>query len=160
MPLENSCEKYSGKLIFILPIIGFGWSRIAPDSFSDLSGTAIEPPAPFQVRLMEFYYFLGKIKAGAGIVEENNHPLDKKWAAFCIRDRGEDLYNLTTNPGKYNVAIGDNKPTIKIDPDNLPMPQWMQFQGTPCLSGLGYIVESPTSLEEIHKRIRNAQKPS
>ena len=113
---------------------------------------------PFRARLIELHYIQDKIKAGVGTVEEQGHPLNSQWVAFCLRDREEDVYDLTTNPGKHNVTIGNTKPTIKIDPLKLAMPQWMQFEGSPHLSGLGYIVESEMSLEEIYERIKKARK--
>ena len=113
---------------------------------------------PFHAKLMEFHYFLNAIKAGIGIVEKKDHPLDKQWVAFCIRDRGEDIYNLATKPGYYNISIGANKPVIKIDPDNFAMPEWMQFESSPYLSGLGYITDSVITFEEIIERIKNARK--
>ncbi len=67
------------------------------------------------------------------------------------------MYDLTVRPGKYNVSIGGRKPTITIDPEHLPMPEWMQFEGVEVLSGLGYIVDSETSLEEIFRRLKQAK---
>jgi hypothetical protein len=147
MPLETSCTEYIGKLVFILPIVGYGWCRVDPNEPPDHLGGAIDTPQPFHARLLEFHYFDGEIAAGIGIVEEPNHLSDKDWVAFCIRDRGEDMYNLTTKPGKYNVEIGKNKPTIKINLD-IPMPQWMRFEGPPIASGLGYIAESEAQIKE------------
>jgi hypothetical protein len=89
-----------------------------------------------------------------GTVEEKGHLSHGKWVAFCLRDRGEDIYDLAARPGKYNLSIGGNKPAISIDPENLPMPEWMQFEGVEVLSGLGYIVEAETSLEEIFRRLK------
>ncbi|MBI3867779.1 MAG: hypothetical protein HY299_04535 [Verrucomicrobia bacterium] len=147
MPLENSCTQYTGELVFVLPIVGYGWCRIDPNARADQPGGAIDTPHPFHAKLVEFQYHDGKIVGGIGTVEEPNHPLDKEWVAFCIRDRGTDLYDLTTNPGKYNVGIGKNRPTIKIDLD-IPMPQWMQFDGPPIASGFGFIAESETQIKE------------
>jgi len=147
MPLEDLCAQYKGGLVFVSPVIGFGWCLVERDALSVRSADA-EPPRPFHARVSEFHYFLGKIKAGSGIIEEQNHPLDKEWVAFCIRDRGKDMYDLTTKPGKYNLRIGSKKPRIKIDPENLPMPECMQFQSQ-CLSGLGYVAESATWIKAI-----------
>lgn len=153
MPLENTCENHKGNLVFVLPIIGFGWCKIVPNSLSSQPGGAVEPPEPFHARITEFYYLEGDIKAGAGIVEEQSHPLDKEWVAFCIRDREEDMYNLTTKPGKYNVRIGKRKPTITIVPDSLPIGEWMQFKSSIVLSGLGYVAESATWIKDVYNRI-------
>lgn len=141
MPLDNSCEQYKGNLVFVWPVIGFGWCRMNPQSPPLQPGEAIDPPSPFYARLLEFYYFADQIAAGIGIVEQSNHPCDKNWVAFCIRDRGMDTYNLTTNPGKFNVQIGENKPNIKISLD-VPVPQWVQFEDSTVSSGLGYIATS------------------
>ena len=157
MPLEDSCKKYQGGLVFVLPVEGFGWCRTGPGAPPDQPGDWMEPPTPFHARVAEFHYFRGGIKAGVATVEENGHPSDGKWVAFCLRDQGEDVYDLAARPGKYNVSIGGKKPAITIDPERLPMPQWMQFEGVEVLSGLGYIVDSETSLEEIFKRLKQAQ---
>ncbi|MGH8023694.1 MAG: hypothetical protein ACRED1_08940, partial [Limisphaerales bacterium] len=57
-----------------------------------------------------------------------------------------------------NIAIGRKKPVIKIDPEKSAMPEWIQFEGEPHLSGLGYIIESATTIEDIYERIKNARK--
>jgi hypothetical protein len=148
MPLEDSCEQFRDKLVSVLPVIGFGWCLIKPCLAPEEAGDPIEPPSAFCARLVEFHYLLGKIKAGIGKVQEQGHPLDKQWLAFSIRDRGDDMYDFTKKPGKYNLRIGAEKPTIKIDPEKLPMPEWMQFENIPCLSGLGYIAESASLITE------------
>lgn len=158
MPLEDSCAKYQGSFVFVLPVEGFGWCRTGAGAPPDQPGDWMEPPAPFHARVVELHYFQGKIKAGVGTVEQRGHPLQDKWVAFCLRDRGEDMYDLTGRPGKYNVRIGDGKPTITIDPEHLPMPEWMRFWGEEVLSGLGYIVDSETSLEEIFRRLKSDGK--
>jgi hypothetical protein len=132
--------------VFVLPIAGYGWCRVDPSAPADESGGAIDTPQPFHAKVLEFHYFDGKIAAGIGTVEERDHPLDKEWVAFCIRDRGTDMYDLTNNPGKYNVGIGKHRPTIKIDHD-IPMPQWMLFEGPPIVSGFGFIAESETRIK-------------
>jgi hypothetical protein len=147
MPIEISSAQYINKLVLVWPIIGFGWSRLDPSAPSNQPGVSIDPPLPFHARLLEFHNFAGKIAGASGMVEEPQHPLDKEWVAFCIRDRGTDVYNLTTNPGKYNVEVGKNKPVIKIDLE-VPMPQWMQFEGSPIVSGLGFIAESEAWIKE------------
>jgi hypothetical protein len=147
MPLESSCEEQKGKRIFIWPIVGFGWDQINTQAPPFQPGEAMAPPSPFHAKLEEFHYFNSQIEAGIAIVEEPNHQLDQKWVAFCLRDRGVDLYNLTTNPGKYNVCIGNVKPIIQISLD-IPMPLWMRFERFPVSSGLGYIAASRRCLEE------------
>jgi len=72
---------------------------------------------------------------------------------------GTLTFNFLTNPTDYNIRIGKTKPVINIDPEKLPMPEWIRFQASPFLSGFGYIVESETSPEEILKRIRKSQEP-
>jgi hypothetical protein len=149
MPLEKSCTDYVGKLTFILPIVGFGWCRVDPGAPADQPGGAIDTPRPFHAKIQEFHYLDGKIAAGVGIVEDPEHQFDKEWVAFCLRDGGIDMYDFTTNPGKYNLRIGRNKPTIKIDLD-VPMPQWMRFEGPPIASGFGFIAESEIWIKEKH----------
>jgi len=157
MPLDKSCEQYKSNLVFVWPIIGNGWCRIDPKAPPFQPGDEMEPPTPFHARVLEFHYLADKIAAGIGIVEESEHPFNKEWVAFCIRDRGADLYNLTTSPGKYNVAIGNTKPTIKIDLD-FPMPQWMQFEGPPVASGFGYIAVSDTWITRKYEWLMKDRK--
>jgi hypothetical protein len=154
MPLEQACEKYIKSLVFVLPVEGFGWNKIVPNSRERSSGEPIEPPEPFRVRMSEFHYYNGMIQAGVGVVESRGHPLDKMWFAFCLRDRGRDIYNLTTKIGKYNLGISEAKPTIKIEPDNLAIPEWIQFGDSPYLSGLGHISESEISLDEVFSQMK------
>jgi hypothetical protein len=155
MPLEESCMKFLGRSAFVLTAEGFGWSRIVGGGASGEPGEHIEPPAPFHVRVEEFHGFGGGIAAGVGTVQEAGHTSEGKWVAFCLRDRGEDIYDMSRRPGKYNVRIGERKPTISIDA-NLPMPQWMQFGDAEVLSGLGYVLDSETSLEEVFRRLHGA----
>jgi hypothetical protein len=147
MPIEDSSIQYINKLVLVWPIIGFGWSRVDPNVPPDQPGVSIEPPPLFHARVLELHKFAGKIAGGVGTVEEPNHLLDKEWVAFCVRDRGADMYNLTTNPGKYNLEIGKNKPSIRIDIE-VPMPQWMRFEGSLIVSGFGFIAESETWLKD------------
>ena len=150
MPLESSTEEYKNRLLIVWPIIGFGWSVIDTHASSEQPGQSIEPPSPFHMRLLELHYFGGQIAGGVATVEESAHDFHGDWVAFCIRDRGTDVYNLTTNPGKYNVRIGKNKPTIKIDLD-VPMPQWMRFDAGQVASGLGIIAESKNWIKEARR---------
>lgn len=161
MPLATSCESYKGKLLFVLPTIGSGWSQRFPSTPRFQPGDSIAPPLPFSARFSEFHRFRGAVRAGVGIIEQQSHPLDKEWIACLVRDgMGALTYNFSTNPADYNIGIGKTKPIIAIDEENLAMPEWMQFQGSPHLSGVGYIVESPTSLGEIYQRIQRARLPA
>jgi hypothetical protein len=153
MPIEDSSTQHINQSVLVWPIIGFGWSRVDPSLPPGQSGVPIDPPQPFHAKLLEFHNFAGKIAGGIGVVEEPCHALDKEWVAFCIRDRGTDMYDLTSNPGKYNVSVGKNKPVIKIDLE-VPMPQWMRFYGSPIASGFGFIAESETWIKEKHSWIK------
>jgi hypothetical protein len=65
---------------------------------------------------------------------------------------GSLTYNLSDNPAQYNISVCKVKPVIKIDPENLAMPEWMQFEGAPYLTGLGYIVDSEAEFYKMVKR--------
>ena len=146
-------------MVFILPIIGFGWSRRLPSTPRFQPGDSIEPPSPFNARIVEFHYFDGGIRGGTGIVEQQNHPLNGQWIGFCVRDKmGTLTCNFSTTPMDNNIRIGKTRPAIKIVPEKLAMPEWIRFEGEPYLSGLGYIVESATTIEEIYQRIKNARR--
>ena len=161
MPLENSCEKFKGQLVFVLPTIGFGWSRRLPSTERFQSGDSIEPPSPFSARILEFHYYDGGIRGGIGIIEQQDHPLNGDWIGFCVRDgTGTIICNFSNNLADNNIRIGKTKPVIEIDEEKLAIPEWIQFQGTPFLSGSGYVTESPKSLEEIFKSIQKSRKPS
>jgi len=56
------------------------------------------------------------------------------------------------------MVLGKTKQIIKIDMEKLAMPEWIQFESGPYLSGLGYLFESVTTIGEIHERIKNARK--
>jgi len=159
MPLENSCDKFKGQLVFVLPTIGFGWSRRLPSTPRFQAGDWVEPPSPFNARIFEFHYFDNGIRGGIGIIEQQNHRLNGEWIGFCVRDgMGALMHDFSTCPTDSNIRIGKTRPVIKIDPEKLAMPEWIQFEGEAYLSGLGYIVESATTIEEIYERIKNAQK--
>ncbi|MES2709104.1 MAG: hypothetical protein V4726_21085 [Verrucomicrobiota bacterium] len=153
MPLEDSCAIFLGKLVFVLPTIGYGWCRIDSSAPADQPGGAVDTPQAFHAKLIEFQYLDGKIAGGIGTVEELNHPFDKQWVAFCVRDRGTDMYDFTASPGKYNLGIGRNRPTVRID-INIPMPQWMRFEGPPSVGGFGYIGESDTRILEKYSWLK------
>lgn len=161
MPLENSCEKFKEQLVYILPTIGFGWCRKLPTTQRFEPGDSIEPPSPFNARILEFYYFNGGIRGGIGIIEQQDHPLNGDWIGFCVRDgMGTITCNFSSRLVDNNIKIGKKKPAIKIDEEKLAMPEWIQFEETSFLSGLGYITESSTSLEEIYKSVKESRKPS
>jgi hypothetical protein len=136
---RRSGSKLKNKLVFIFPIIGFGWCDIDSRLPVDENLKAIETPLPFHARLLQLDYFAGRIIGGRGMIEDLNHPWSKQSVAFCIRDRGEDLYDLDTNPGKFNVRVGKGNPVIKVDRD-VPMPNWMKFSSpSRVASGFGFI---------------------
>ena len=153
MPIEKSCERYKNALVFALPTYGFGWCRKFTGSPRFRPGEPIEPPMPFHLRITEFRYHLGDVKAFIGCVEEISHPLNKAWLACCVRDGGgASFHDFTTHPAEYNIGIGMTVPAVNIDPENLAMPEWIQFGAESHLSGLGYIVDSSASLEEVIER--------
>lgn len=142
--------------MFVLPTIGFGWCRILPSAPRFQAGDSIEPPSPFSARILEFHHFNRGIRGGIGIIEQQDHPLNGEWIGFCVRDgMGTLTCNFSTYLADNNIAIGKTKPVIKIDIEKLAMPEWIQFGDSPFLSGLGYIVEVPMSLEEIYERMKN-----
>jgi len=159
MPLDNSCEQFKEQLVFVLPTAGFGWCRSLPSTPRFEAGDSIEPPLPFNARILEFYYFGGGIRGGIGIIELQKHPLNGEWIGFCVRDgMGTLTCNFSTYPANNNISIGKTKPVIKVEPEKLAMPEWIQFEGESYLSGLGYIVESATTIEEIYERIKKTRK--
>ena len=140
MPLDNTSENYVGKTLFVFPNEWSAWCRFdAGDSLNE-PGKYMSLPEPFHFQLLEVIRFEGNIRAGIGLIAEDNHVENKHWLAFVIRDgAGTETHNFTTNPGNFNLSIGKKKPVIKIEPDILSMPQWMQFQDESFLSGFGYI---------------------
>jgi hypothetical protein len=159
MPLDDACKRYENRLVFVLPVQGFGWCRIDPRSPSSLPGEE-KGPAPFHATVVEFCYYLEKIRAGIGVIHEPNHPCDGQWLAFCVRDaNGEIVYDFTTSPGKHNIRIGRTRPTVNIDPDNLPIPEWMQFSAPPVLSGFGYIAESGEFIKDLRDAVMAYHSP-
>jgi hypothetical protein len=82
MPLELSCEKLKGQLVFVLPTIGYGWCKRSPSTPRSKVGDSIEPPPPFNARILEFHYFDDGIRGGVGIIEQQDHPLNGQWIGF------------------------------------------------------------------------------
>jgi hypothetical protein len=157
MPLESSCAKYRDKLVFVLPIIGFGWCEksAAIDRFEP---DPIEVPLPFFACILKFHNFAEEIRAAIGIVEQSGHALDKLWVALLVRDGlGSLTFNFASDPAEYNVILGEVEPIIHIDEENLPMPEWAKFPGSSELSGLGHALEKPESLEKLYARVRRAR---
>jgi hypothetical protein len=154
MPLEDSCNKYKGQIIYILPKEGYGWSQRLPSTPRFTPGDHIETPEPFFARVLEFCYLLGHIRAGICIIEQKGHLMNKQWMAFCVRDgMGALTYNLSNNPAQYNISIGKVKPTLDIDTKNLAMPEWMRFEGFSYITGIAYIVEEATTLKDVHAKV-------
>jgi hypothetical protein len=157
MPLENTCHSTVGSLVFVLPIIGFGWSELKRGGeFPDEVG--IDPPEPFCVRITKFHCHENQIRGAIGTIEQDGHSLNGKWAAFCARDGGGgDFYNLTTKPTKHNVRIGGSEPVIEVGGDSVPMVEWIQFEGVDVLSGIGYVAESIDWIREVFERIQRSK---
>jgi len=106
--------------------------------------------------ISDLQHHSGNLKGFVGTIQEAGHEFDRLWVGLCVRDshlsestKGDLFFDLTSTLGKYNILIGREKPTFKIDYDK-PMAQWMHLNRYPVVRGFGYVAESVISLEEIY----------
>jgi hypothetical protein len=100
-------------------------------------------------RLLEVHRHQNHIRTGVGSIDDSGHRYNGFWVAFTIRDGGGvTFYDFSANPGFYNVRIGPERPTIRID-ERVPIVSWMRFDTGPVLSGFGCIAESMEHLRRI-----------
>jgi hypothetical protein len=150
MPLHRACELLLDRIVFVQPSIGSGWQRRRADLDMYESGEAVEPPSPFPIQIREFVTYAGEIQGGLGVITDSRHPLNGWWAGFCVRDAlGKEFFDLSDRIAAFNIRIGELKPSISIQPETLPMPEWIQFPANSSFSGTGFITQRDMSLEEI-----------
>lgn len=154
MPLEKTCEARLNTLVFVMPVIGYGWSRI-PKSNSIEQQTGIDPPAPFGLKIEKLHFHKSEIRAVTGAIECEGHPLHGLWASLVVRDGGGvDWHNFTDKTAKHNVHIGKSMPIIEISDAEVPMVEWVQFEGVETLLGMAYVAESRELLQELYKWLK------
>lgn len=138
----------------MLPIIGYGWTRLAA-AVGTPSSVGVDPPEPFWLRITRLHTHEDQIRGATGVVEQAGRLLNGLWATFCVRDGGgANFYNLTTQPAKHNIRIGSSEPVVAIAGESVPMVEWIQFQGVETLSGIAYIAESAECLGKVLERDR------
>jgi hypothetical protein len=146
-----------GNTVFCTPVEYYGWSS-AEENESEFRPAPV--PKPFRARISELHDHAGELRALVGSIEEPGHSFDQLWVVFCIRDsylseeaEGKTFFDLTSHLGKYNIAVGSQKPRVKIDFAK-PMVEWVQIEGRPAIHGFGYLSESETSLDKIYADAR------
>jgi hypothetical protein len=162
MPLESSNRRVLGNTVYCTPIEYYGWSSAQR---SEAEPRPVPVPKPFHARISELHNHAGELRALVGSIQDPGHPFDQLWAAFCIRDsylseeaEGKMFFDLTSNLGKYNIAIGSQKPNVEIDFAR-PMIEWVRIEGCPVVHGFGYLSEAKISLDQIHADARKANDP-
>jgi hypothetical protein len=152
MPLDESCEAFVNAEVYILPVHGYGWCRI-DDGSTPISRVSVEVPPPFWVRISDLARYRNRIAGGAGVISRACQELSGQWVGFVVRDAlGEINFDLSTRIAEYNVRIGATKPKVDVQPEALPMPEWIRFEGPPFLSGLAFIADRAITLDDVLRR--------
>lgn len=144
MPLSEICRSYEGRLLYVCPFYGWGWSRL--DEVG-ATYTHDEPagPAPFHLRVYRFYDFHDILTGGLGIVEETGHPCDGLHAV-CYARRSF-FGNFTDAIQDYNIQFGSQEPFQKErPPEEGDWPLW-EFDGSPHIMGYCWIAEDSKAIQ-------------
>lgn len=104
MGLMAECLDYTGKLVTVKPVYGWGWAYGPGSPFCDYD--QVEALGAFRVRVHDFYRINGELRGVTGVVEEPGCPIHGALIEFSTRHVGE--WNFTSTPGHYNVSIGSS----------------------------------------------------
>jgi hypothetical protein len=115
--LDEAAEKCVGGLLSVKPFYGWGWSETLIES-GQIKETVMEVPAPFQVRVTRVWHFENVRRGFVGRVEEQDSPLNGRWAVISTRHQGS--YRIT-EPGDYNISLEVSEPTE--DQNGWPIPK-------------------------------------
>lgn len=157
--LAESCRSFVGRLVYVNPVYGWGWSRADiedPEAALHTFGKERACPVPFHLRIHFFYEFQGKLKGTVGVIEEPGHLLDGFWAEFYPRVRG--LWDFAEHLTHYNIHIGPNKPVLP-EPDSKERASWSKFDFTGSPVWWGYCNGIGAS-REIVERYQGCWKQS
>jgi hypothetical protein len=141
MALDETCKSYSGSLVAVKPIYGWGWSRRdAPEIPvpAEINGV----PHPFHCRIKGFFYFQCKLRGAVGTIEESEHIYDGLWVVFYTRTVG--TYDFTNSLPHCDIQIGSV----------IPVGEWPEFtSGSLIVNGYCFVGESLRHIEENDARM-------
>jgi hypothetical protein len=157
MPLTETCRRYVGRNLFVLPYYGYGWNRqdVAepPKTLLDTLG-----PEPFHLRVGEIISDGRDLMALTGTIEETDHQFNDYWCACLLRNT--DASDFTAKPGDYMIWIA--RKALPIHPAPYPekaLYHWVTFDKSVfCLCGFGTLAESVDWIQDIYKRTMNSRK--
>jgi len=157
MPFTETCKRYMGQTLFVLPYYGYGWVR------EDLEVRILGPldklgPEPFHLRVEELIYCDRQLMGVSGIIGEQKHQFDKYWCGCLLRNTDDS--DFTDHPGQYMIWIAQKK--LSIHPSPYPekaLYEWVTFDKSEfCLCGYGAVAESMQWIQDIYDRTMNSRK--
>jgi len=151
MPLDTGSTSYLGRMLFVLPYYGHGWSRTdagsPPRTPLDSLG-----PKPFNMRVEEFIYCDEQVMGLGGIIVEPRSPLDGFWCCSLLRNTDES--NFTRKCGQYMIWIARNK--LPVDPaphSEKALFEWVTPDAAAFgLCGFGTVAESVDHVRDVYDR--------
>ena len=150
MALLPSCLAYEKEQVYVVPFYGWGWNLVQQGKFLDLTQDETQGPAPFHIRIRNFYHYRGELTGATGIVEEPGHLCNHFFVAFYVR---QDKADFTENISAYNIQLGTHDPILELRPDNdeEDWPHW-NFGESVCVMGFCDIARDKTTFEQWYKR--------
>jgi hypothetical protein len=151
--LDDTCDAFIGKVVYIRPIYGYGWRHEGHGHFSGYPGV----PTPFHARIQRFFgYRMNRRRGFFANVEEVGHPFDGFYMVGCTRHRG--CFNFTDRPSAYNMLLSIEEPRIGDESDPNSTAHWPAWfpGGNTHSAGFGDIAETPEHLDDWIQRLQNA----
>jgi hypothetical protein len=111
MGLDETSEKYVGKLLYVSPFYGWGWGESYWEN-GQLKNRGIEEPPPFRVRVTRLFSYQAVKRGALARIEEKGYPYDGYWVVFSTRTVG--VYSFE-KLGYYNIDLHKEKPTKDKD---------------------------------------------
>jgi hypothetical protein len=100
--LDDTAFDAIGKKLFIKTDYGWGWAKSNDNNPMPTKG--------FELVLDELWYYQNEVlRGGIGQVITEDHPYYGYWVLFDTRHKAH--YNFIDKIGKYNIAVGKNRPT-------------------------------------------------
>lgn len=103
--LDESVLPFLNKVVRVVPIYGYGWSRVD-------RGESMEVPDEFLMQIVRFTESNGERFGGVGRIESLTHEMNGLWVFFQVRHVGQ--WNFTLRPDYYTLEMGS------IDPKDWP----------------------------------------
>src|SRR5438552_3982127 len=156
MPLAETCNQYLCRSLFVLPYYGNGWSRADSGPRPPPNMLAALGPEPFHVRIEEWISCAGQLMGASGTIEEPEHPFDKHWCAFYLRQVAD--FNFSTNPGDDMIWITPTKAEVNARPEKA-IYEWVFFdKSSPCHCGFGTVAEKVEYIGDTYGRTIASRK--